>query len=248
MMKSAVSTTLSLLALAVSPALARNFTVINKCAFTVWPAIYTDLNVGSAVPAVETGWQATSGSSRSFSVPDTWKAGRIWGRTECSFSSSGEGICATGGCDGGLACTGVSSGPTTLAEFTLGADAQDWTDVSLVDGFNLPLKVTNNVGCKTFECVVDLNVNCPAPLRALDSAGKTIGCKSSCAANLDGTPANSRNCCTGQYSTPATCPQSQVQYYSYFKSACPRTYVFPYDESSGTSLITCPSSKKPDLL
>ncbi|KAG8711601.1 hypothetical protein FRC08_015693, partial [Ceratobasidium sp. 394] len=77
-MKSAVSTTLSLLAFVATPALARNFTVVNKCSYTIWPAVYTDLSVGSAVPAVETGWEAVSGSSRSFSVPDTWKAGRIW--------------------------------------------------------------------------------------------------------------------------------------------------------------------------
>lgn len=28
--------------------------------------------------------------------------------------------------------------------------------------------------------------------------------------------ANSPNCCTGQYDTPATCPSSGVAYYSYF--------------------------------
>jgi len=28
--------------------------------------------------------------------------------------------------------------------------------------------------------------------------------------------ANSPNCCSGQYDTPATCPSSGVEYYSYF--------------------------------
>ena len=65
-------------------------------------------------------------------------------------------------------------------------------------------------------------------------------------ANLDGNQANSKNCCSGQYSTPATCPPSGVAYYSYFKNACPRSYVYAYDESSGTALWTCPTSKKAD--
>ncbi|KAG8774270.1 hypothetical protein FRC12_002086 [Ceratobasidium sp. 428] len=245
-MKSAVSKTLSLLFVA-SPALARNFTVVNKCSYTVWPAIYTDPNAGSAVPAVETGWQAASGSSRSFTVPDTWTAGRIWGRSGCSFSSTGSGTCSTGGCTGGLKCTGPSSGPTTIAEFALGASGQDYTDVSLVTGFNIPVQVTNNQACATVGCAVDLIPNCPAPLKGpVSSTGVTLGCKSACTANLDGTPANSKNCCTGQYSTPATCPASGVQYYSYFKNACPRTYAFAYDELSSGGLIACPSSKKAD--
>lgn len=42
------------------------------------PAVFTDLNVGSATPNVPTGWEAPAGSSRSFTVPDNWKAGRIW--------------------------------------------------------------------------------------------------------------------------------------------------------------------------
>ena len=31
--------------------------------------------------------------------------------------------------------------------------------------------------------------------------------------------ANSRNCCSGQFSTPQTCPRSGVQYYDYFSTS-----------------------------
>ncbi|KAG8741801.1 hypothetical protein FRC10_002400 [Ceratobasidium sp. 414] len=241
----------SVLALAGST-LGRTFTVYNACPFTIWPAVFTDLNVGSAVPGIETGWEAAAWSARSFSVPDNWKAGRIWARRNCNFATNpGPNSCADGGCNGGLKCdphTGTGVPPASVAEWTLSAgDGQDWYDVSLVDGYNLPMRISNNVGCPVAECAVDLGPNCPAPLKGpFDSTGFPLGCKSACVANLDGNQANSKNCCSGQYSTPATCPPSGVQYYSYFKNACPRSYVYAYDESSGTALWTCPASKKAD--
>ncbi|KAK7453404.1 hypothetical protein VKT23_011669 [Stygiomarasmius scandens] len=84
---------------------ARTWTVKNNCAFTIWPAIFTDPNVGTSVPDQATGWEAPAGSSVSFTVPNDWKAGRIWGRTDCDFSSNpGPNSCVTGGCNGGLEC------------------------------------------------------------------------------------------------------------------------------------------------
>ena len=53
------------------------------------------------------------------------------------------------------------AGPVTVAEFSLGAsDGADFVDVSLVDGFNLPVRISNNKGCPTSDCPVDLNPNC----------------------------------------------------------------------------------------
>jgi len=65
-------------------------------------------------------------------------------------------------------------------------------------------------------------------------------------ANLDGNQQNSANCCSGSHNTPQTCPPSGVQYYSYFKGKCPKSYVYAYDESSGTALFTCDSAKNAD--
>ncbi|KEP50242.1 pathogenesis-related protein PR5K (thaumatin family) [Rhizoctonia solani 123E] len=231
-------------------ALGRTFTVYNACPFTIWPAIFTDLNAGTSVPSIENGWEAPAYSKRAFTVPDDWKAGRIWGRTQCDFSKNpGISSCLTGGCNGGLACdnkTGVGLAPVTFAEFTLGASGQDYTDVSLVDGFNLPIRISNTAGCKTAECAVNLNTDCPEPLKGpVDANGTVAACKSACLAQIS-PPANSPSCCTGDFSTPATCPPSGVEYYSYFKQRCPYSYVYPYDESSGTSLLVCPSSKKAD--
>ncbi|KIP10799.1 hypothetical protein PHLGIDRAFT_115150 [Phlebiopsis gigantea 11061_1 CR5-6] len=231
---------------------ARTFTVYNGCPFTIWPAMFTDLNVGSAVPAYTTGWEAGAYTAVSFSVPNNWKAGRIWARRDCDFSNTNPATqCADGGCNGGLVCdphTGTGVPPATVAEFTLQGDGNlDYYDVSLVDGYNLPVRIDNNVGCGIPSCPVDLGPNCPSALKGpFDSTGFPVGCRSACEANLDGNQANSPNCCSGQYDTAATCPPSGVAYYSYFKNSCPNSYVYAYDESSGTALWTCNSGLNAD--
>ncbi|KAF8673515.1 thaumatin-like protein [Rhizoctonia solani] len=248
---------------------ARNFTVRNACSFTIWPAIFTDLNVGTAVPSIETGWEAPPNTSRSFEVPDNWTAGRIWvgtygskasnaanherkqGRSDCNFSvNPGPNSCLTGGCNGGLLCdntTGTGVPPATLAEWTLSGDGnRDFYDVSLVDGYNLPMAITTNSDCPIADCPADLASNCPAALTAKNSAGASVGCKTACFANLDGNQANSPNCCSGQFSTPETCPPSGIQFYDHFKQGCPNSYAYAYDESSNTALWTCDSIRKVD--
>ncbi|KAM5545959.1 hypothetical protein V8D89_000085 [Ganoderma adspersum] len=230
---------------------ARTFKVVNKCSYTIWPALFTDLNVAKAVPNHPTGWEQKAGKTVSFQVPDNWKAGRIWGRRSCDFSkNNGPNACIDGGCNGGLLCdkhTGTGVPPATVAEFTFQGDGnQDWYDVSLVDGFNIPMRVDNNKGCHVADCSVDLNPKCPAALRGpKDKSGKVAGCKSACVAGL-GDAANNPNCCTGSHNTAKTCPPSGVAYYSYFKKSCKNSYAYAYDESSKTALFTCPSGKKAD--
>ncbi|KAG7094994.1 hypothetical protein E1B28_005790 [Marasmius oreades] len=197
-------------------------------------------------------WEAPSGSSVQFSVPDDWKAGRIWGRTSCNFATNpGPTSCVTGGCNGGLECAaqaGTGVPPASLAEWTLQGDGnRDFYDVSLVDGFNLPVAITNNVGCPVANCPVDLNPGCPAELRGpANPDGSNAGCKSACLANLDGNQQDSANCCSGSHNTPATCPASGVQFYDYFKGNCKNSYAYAFDEASGTALWTCDSGLKAD--
>ncbi|KAI0765661.1 Osmotin thaumatin-like protein [Trametes elegans] len=233
-----------------SGAAARTFTVYNHCPFTIWPALFTDLNVGSARPNQPTGWQQNAYQTVSFSVPNNWRAGRIWGRRNCNFNgpNPGPNSCLDGGCNGGLQCdqhTGTGVPPATVAEFTLGANGQDNYDVSLVDGYNLPMSITNNKGCHVADCPVDLGPNCPAPLKGpFDSSGFPVGCKSACVAGLGGDRINNPNCCTGSHSTPGTCPSSGVQFYNYFKSNCPNAYAYAYDDA--TSLFHCNAAQNPD--
>ncbi|KAH9903185.1 thaumatin [Cubamyces lactineus] len=110
-----------------TPSHARTFTVINQCPFTIWPAMFTDLTAGTAVPDFPTGWEAPPSNSVTFTVPDNWKAGRIWGRRDCDFTTTNGPTCLDGWCNGGLLCdphTGTGVPPATVAEWTLQGDHQ----------------------------------------------------------------------------------------------------------------------------
>ncbi|KAH9888762.1 thaumatin family-domain-containing protein [Cubamyces lactineus] len=159
--------------------------------------------------------------SISFNVPDTW-GGRIWSRRDCDFDvpNPGPASCLDGGCIGGLVCDpeiGTGVPPATLAEFTLTTSTDNY-DVSLVDGYNLPMRIENSKGCKISDCPVDLGPNCPTALKGpFDSTGFPVGCQSACSTHLDDDPSNSTSCCTGTFDNPSTCVPSGVQDYSYFR-------------------------------
>ncbi|KAI0741288.1 thaumatin-like protein [Daedaleopsis nitida] len=203
----------------------RTFTVYNNCPFT----------------------------TEVLDIHDDWKSGRIWGRRNCDFNKdpTGPNSCLTGGCNGGLQCAttcGTGVPPATLAEFNLRREQPRlvrW--FSVVDRYDLPMRITNTAGCPVADCAVDLIPNCPAPLKGpYDSNGYAVGCNSACKAGLAPNPANDPNCCTGSHGVLETCPQFGVQYYDYFKSQCKNSYVYAFDEPSGTALFSCDASKHAD--
>nr|KJB43087.1 hypothetical protein B456_007G183300 [Gossypium raimondii] len=108
--------------------------------------------------------------------------------SNCGNDSSGTFSCLTGDCGTSiLECSGGdATAPVTLAEFKLGPD---WTlvyyDVSLVDGYNLPLMISphNETGgnCNSTGCAADLNGDCPSELEVV-SGSETVACKSACTA------------------------------------------------------------------
>lgn len=203
------------------------FTFSNKCDYTVWPGIL-------GAPALDTtGFELPEGKSRSLQAPGGW-SGRFWGRTRCNFDGLGHGTCATGDCGSGqMECNGAGAAPpATLAEFTLGSGTQDFYDVSLVDGYNLQMIVEASGGsgdCATTGCVDDLNRRCPSELKFADGGG----CKSAC--DTFGTP---EYCCKGAFDSPAAC--RPTSYSELFKSACPKSYSYAYDDA--TSTYTCMSA------
>lgn len=134
------------------------FTVTNNCPYTIWPGTLA----GSGTPQLPTtGFQLDSGQTlRIPSVPG-W-SGRLWARTGCTFDKSGAGKCQTGDCGGRLECDGNgASPPASLFEITLGKGTdKDFYDVSLVDGYNLPLiAVPRGVhgACNATGCASDVN-------------------------------------------------------------------------------------------
>lgn len=173
-------------------------------------------------------------------IPKSW-SGRIWARTLCGQDPEGKFSCATADCGSGkIECVGGAKPPATLAEFTLnGADGLDFYDVSLVDGYNLPMLIVakdgTRGGCSATGCLVDLNGGCPAELRVARVNGSrgSVACRSACEAFGD-----PRFCCSEAYSTPDTCGPSP--YSLFFKHACPRAYSYAYDDK--TSTYTCASA------
>ncbi|KAL9395103.1 hypothetical protein Peur_014388 [Populus x canadensis] len=212
------------------------FTLTNKCDYTVWPGILSNADA----PALSTtGFALQNGESKTITAPASW-GGRFWGRTYCSQDSTGKFSCVTGDCGSGkLECSGTGAAPpATLAEFKLdGYGGMDYFDVSLVDGYNLPLLVVPQGGsgqnCTSTGCVVDLNDSCPSELKVTSTEGESVACKSACEAF--GSP---QYCCNGAYSTPDTCRPST--YSEIFKNACPRAYSYAYDDK--TSTFTCASA------
>ncbi|XP_075673557.1 thaumatin-like protein 1 [Castanea sativa] len=207
------------------------FTFLNKCDYTVWPGILA--NAGSS-KLDSTGFELGLGGSRTLQAPPNW-SGRFWGRTGCSFDpNTGQGSCTTGDCGSNqVECNGGGQKPpATLAEFTVGSGTQDFYDVSLVDGYNLPLIIDPSGGsgnCLSVGCVTDLNRQCPNELRVADVSA----CNSAC-----GALGSDEYCCRGAYGSPNTCKPSI--YSEMFKAACPRAYSYAYDDA--TSTFTCTSA------
>ncbi|KAL3645399.1 hypothetical protein CASFOL_010579 [Castilleja foliolosa] len=191
---------------------AATFNVRNNCPYTVWAA---------AVPGG--GRQLNRGQTWTFNVPAGTKGARVWPRTGCSFDGSGRGRCQTGDCNGLLQCQAYGVPPNTLAEYALNQfNNLDFIDISLVDGFNVPMEFSPNSGSCTrrIRCTADINGQCPNQLRAPG------GCNNPCTVfKTDQYCCNSGSCGPTDFSR-------------FFKNRCPDAYSYPKDDP--TSTFTCP--------
>jgi hypothetical protein len=204
--------------------LPRKLYIENRCTYPVWSFAQPANTFPNSVPL-----KTDPGQAFVAGWPDKWQ-GRIWGRIECTGT-------------GNVTCP-VTNGPDTLAEFalTLGM-ASDWYDISLVDGFGVPTGILQlsapwtpsptyyspavlpngaedggRLGadgiCGSPICAADLLANCPASQQKKDAMGKVVACH-----NGDNGPG------------PIA---------SYFKSGCPTSYSWPFDDPQ--SLFRCPDA------
>ena len=215
----------SMVALTCGTAIAADFTVVNKCSYTVYPGIYPATYANG-------GWQMAPGTQVSFTLDSGW-IGRIWGRTGCN--SANPAVCSTGQCGGeGLQCAGTTGvAGTSLAEFNLNANGTDWYDVSYVDGFDNPIGISIS------------NPSCASPNTCSSCAGERLlrrpeerrDCLSPCTVfNTD------QFCCRGAYGTQATCvvanwPAAEQSFVTNIHNSCPGEYAYAYDDANG--LHTC---------
>ncbi|KAL6902911.1 Hsp70-like protein [Trichoderma evansii] len=210
--------------------------------------------------------------------PD-WQ-GRVWGRTNCTVN--GESCaCKTGDCFAKMDCEFSGATPATLAEFNLagGVDnMQTFYDISLVDGYNIPMGI-NYIPAKntTFippnltncACIATTgwvfsstgagtgtfysNVTYPIPLESEEtneSRPAFAPCNSACAAT-----GTDKDCCIGKYHDPKICKPSQ--YSKSVKAVCPDAYSFAFDDQQSTFIIPkgggwevvmCPEGRSTDIL
>ncbi|KAB1215592.1 Thaumatin-like protein [Morella rubra] len=191
-----------------------NLDVVNQCSYTVWAA---------AKPGG--GRQLDPGQAWSITVAFGSTLARIWGRTNCSFDGNGRGQCQTGDCNKLLDCQGYGTPPNTLAEFALNqTNNEDFFDISLVDGFNVPLDLSPTTSaCRGVRCAADINGQCPEKLRTPG------GCNSPCTVFK-----TNQYCCT---TGSGGCAPNE--YSSFFKNMCPDAYSNSQDDQ--TSGFTCPS-------
>ncbi|XP_057951378.1 pathogenesis-related thaumatin-like protein 3.5 [Malania oleifera] len=219
-----------------SGSLSCTFTITNNCPHTIWPGT---LAGSSSAQLLTTGFRLDSGQTIRIPTVPGW-SGRIWGRTGCVFNELGVGTCQTGDCGGRLECDGNgATPPASLFEITLGrGNDKDFYDVSIVDGYNLPLVAAPYGvfgGCNATGCTSNINMGCPKELQVVGGGGEgeregVVACRSACEAfGLD------QYCCSGEFANPTTC--RPTFYSSIFKRACPRAYSYAFDD--GTSTFTC---------
>ncbi|XP_039117801.1 protein P21-like [Dioscorea cayenensis subsp. rotundata] len=192
---------------------AATFDIVNQCSYTVWAA---------AVPGG--GRQLNNGETWTINVNAGTTGARVWARTGCNFDSSGHGSCETGDCNGLLECQVYGKPPNTLAEFALNQFQNlDFIDISLVDGFNVPMDFSPTGGCAGgIQCLADINGQCPAVLKAPG------GCNNPCTVfKTDEYCCNSGSCGPSDYS-------------KFFKGLCPDVYSYPKDDQNSTVVFTCP--------
>ncbi|KAJ9158861.1 hypothetical protein P3X46_024405 [Hevea brasiliensis] len=200
------------IALYFASAHAATFAITNNCPYTVWAA---------AVP----------GGGRRLDPHQTWRltvnpgttGARIWARTNCRFDGAGRGQCQTGDCGGLLQCTAYGTPPNTLAEFALNQfNNLDFFDISLVDGFNVPMEFSpTSGGCsRGITCKADINGQCPNVLRAPG------GCNNPCTVYK-----TNEYCCYDGNCGPTDLSR-------FFKDRCRDAYSYPKDDQ--TSTFTCP--------
>jgi hypothetical protein len=195
--------------------LPRTFTIVNNCSQTVWAAALPATTFPNGLVEMAPGYSFKVG------VDNGW-SGRIWGKTLCT-TSGGKTTCAS------------SAFPASLAELTLTKTATglDFYDVSLVDGFNLPIALeavghtpdpAHPYSCGSPTCAVNLDATCAAPFQ--DTAnGQVIACANDACKVIANNVADAAAC---------TYPN---QYTKFFKTACPQAYSYPYDDP--TSTFTC---------
>ncbi|KAF8062655.1 Glucan endo-1 [Scenedesmus sp. PABB004] len=237
----------------------RTLKFVNACPQPIW---LSSTHNTDRMPLPGGVVKIAQGASYTYDIPSNGWAGRLWPKvgcddagTNCAFGDSVP-PCPPGGC---------SPPAETKVEFNWPTDpnADCWYDVSLVDGFSLPMRITpanapaSHPTCTPTACDVSLAA-CPTDeadvgdLRAV-VGGQVVACLSPCKKwNYDAPWGLHKSeqvepglwfCCPTPPTTPATCSANRIvntKYVNLVRSACKTAYSYAYDDTAG--LHACPGS------
>ncbi|KAG4078478.1 hypothetical protein HA402_009190 [Bradysia odoriphaga] len=243
---------------------ARTITFKSRCAEQIWINPFTSADgpvLGNGVTPISPNGQVT------FTIPDSGWAGRFWPKTGCN--SNGQ-SCTVGQSVPPCPSTGCQPPADTKVEFFYppknDAIGAVWYDVSLVDGYSLPMEIIpsrQQGSCVTTNCAMSLN-SCPTnensvgDLRVIQN-GRVVQCLAPCKKwNFPGPYGLGQSeqlftgqqfCCPTPPMSPEQCRAGQVirtQYVNLIHRDCPTAYSYAYDDEAG--LHNCPNPTNFDII
>lgn len=241
--------------------------IVNGCTATVWIASTPNVGVTTKLASLV---KIEAGKKHEYAVDPTGWAGRLWPKTGCDATGYN---CTAG--DAIPPCGHFSpSGPCeppadTKIEFNFaptGGTARSFYDISLVDGYSLPVWIrpsTHDATCVDTLCDLPLSA-CPADERYGDTnlgnlavvyGGKTVQCLSPCKrwnyptpygmGNPETTAPGPALCCPAPV-TPTVCNDvtgvRTTKYVKLVREHCRSAYAFSYDDVAGSH--DCPSATR----
>ena len=235
--------------------------VTNQCNFPVWMATTPNAN---KAPLPDGTVKLDLGQSHDYSIAAEGWAGRLWPKTGCDSNGMN---CTAGEAVPPCPPSGCQPPADTKVEFyfpNLASKEDAWYDISLVDGYSLPMEIKPRGGesgsCTTTKCNLSLD-ECPqnetlglGDLRVIKD-GKVVQCLSPCKkCNYpppfgQGKPENQEPglsvCCPTPPVTPEQCsrgPVVQTQFVQTVRRACPTAYSYAYDDQAGLHSCSTPMS------
>jgi hypothetical protein len=203
---------------------------INECDQPVWAGASGEEDPAGAFDAVS--WLDPQ-ACLAVTVREAISA-RAFGRTACI-----DDVCAADG----------NAGRGTLVQLNLPLEGTDVYDVSLVDGFNVPMAMIpvatsypTSEPCRAASCAADLTVVCPEALLRYDDQDQVAYCASPCQACTEACP-DCNDCadlagpaCAGCSELADLCCTGQAcqanEHTMLWKSLCPDAITYPDDASA----------------
>lgn len=121
----------------------REIKVTNKCGYPIWTSAFTNLPIqGGVIRGVQ---KIAKGGTFVYQIPQNGWGGRIWPKTGCDANGHN---CATGQSTDPCLKNGCDPPAETKVEFfypPVGDRRTIYYDISLVDGYSLPVEIIPSV-------------------------------------------------------------------------------------------------------